>query len=321
MIAWIIAGIVILLVVVGIIFLLFGPLASWSVAEHKKQFNSGQLTAKDYADILTNTRDSLLRAAGGVILLLGAVGTVGTLVYTVQTTRATQNEAAAAQAEVVIGHDGQVTDRYATAVDQLAAASADERIGGIYALERVMRDSHKDQATVVEVLTVFVREHSGPRSDASNPSADIQAALTVIARRNPMWDSNHINLSGAYLYNAELEGAHFAGANLSGGFMGGVQLQDADLRHADLGSADLSGSDLSGAVLNGANLGDGVDFSGATLMNADLRGANVRGANFAGANLTRTNLQGVDLRTAHGLTKQQISSARINNFTELPAGA
>ena len=147
---WIIVGIFVLLGTISVVAIVFGPLANRSVARYRKQFESGKLTAKDYADLLTNTRDSLLRAAGGIILLLGAVGTVGTLVYTSQTART-------AQAEVAIAHDGQVTDRYSTAVDQLASTSRDERIGGIYALERVMRDSHEDQSTVVEVLAAFVR--------------------------------------------------------------------------------------------------------------------------------------------------------------------
>ena len=34
------------------------------------------------------------------------------------------------------------------------------RIGGIYALERVARDSEQDHPIVMEVLTAFIREYS-----------------------------------------------------------------------------------------------------------------------------------------------------------------
>jgi hypothetical protein len=34
------------------------------------------------------------------------------------------------------------------------------RIGGIYALERIARDSAPDHPTVTEVLAAFVRDHS-----------------------------------------------------------------------------------------------------------------------------------------------------------------
>jgi hypothetical protein len=52
---------------------------------------------------------------------------------------------------------GQVTDRYTRAVEQLGSEKLDVRIGGIYALERVARDSAIDHPTVMEVLTAFIR--------------------------------------------------------------------------------------------------------------------------------------------------------------------
>ncbi len=36
------------------------------------------------------------------------------------------------------------------------------RLGGIYALERIARDSPKDHWTIMEVLTAYVRENSPP---------------------------------------------------------------------------------------------------------------------------------------------------------------
>ena len=65
---------------------------------------------------------------------------------------------------------GQVTDRYTKAIEQLGSDKLDVRIGGIYALERVARDSAKDHPTVMEVLTAFIREHSReqwPRTDCA----------------------------------------------------------------------------------------------------------------------------------------------------------
>jgi len=59
-----------------------------------------------------------------------------------------------------------VTDRFIKAIEQLGSKELDARIGGIYALERVARDSEKDHRTVMEVLTAFIREHS-PRALAA----------------------------------------------------------------------------------------------------------------------------------------------------------
>ncbi|MFD1887858.1 pentapeptide repeat-containing protein [Paenibacillus wenxiniae] len=77
----------------------------------------------------------------------------------------------------------------------------------------------------------------------------------------------------------------------------------ADLVAADLSKMDLQGAHLRGALLIAANLQD-VDLSGADLIGADLRDANVSGA---------------DLSQSLFLTQFQISSARGDEATRLPA--
>ena len=53
-----------------------------------------------------------------------------------------------------------MTDRYTRVIGQLGSDKLDVRIGGIYALERIARDSAIDHPTVMEVLAAFIREHS-----------------------------------------------------------------------------------------------------------------------------------------------------------------
>ncbi|MGP3980411.1 hypothetical protein [Streptomyces sp. KR80] len=49
--------------------------------------------------------------------------------------------------------EGQITDRYTAAVDNLGNDSQGVRMGGIYALQRIMQDSPRDQPSVVDVLS------------------------------------------------------------------------------------------------------------------------------------------------------------------------
>ena len=53
-----------------------------------------------------------------------------------------------------------MTDRYTKAIKRSALKKLDVRIGGVYALERIARDSARDHPTVMEVLGAFIREHS-----------------------------------------------------------------------------------------------------------------------------------------------------------------
>jgi hypothetical protein len=172
-----------------------------------------------------------------------------------------------------------VTDRYTKAIEQLGSEKLDIRLGGIYALERVARDSAGDQPTVMEVSAAFIREHSRepwtpPAQDESSADVsevgtrpDVQAAITVIARRNSKNDRRLINLRAVRLTRANL-----IRGNLTHTVLFGAELRGANLGGANLGGADLSGADLSGASLSGANLG-GADLGGAAFPPADLSDA------------------------------------------------
>jgi hypothetical protein len=172
---------------------------------------------------------------------------------------------------------GQVTDRYTKAVEQLGSDKLSVRIGGIYALERVARDSAIDHPTVMEVLTAFIRE--GPK-EPSDPGdvleipADVQAAVTVVARRDAKRDKPQIDLTGANLRNAQLASATLAGTDLRNAQLEGATLASANLFHADLRQADLTGADLTSATLTHADLRS----TGATLPSANLRGADLTSA-------------------------------------------
>jgi hypothetical protein len=63
-------------------------------------------------------------------------------------------------AQLKITEQGQITDRYNAAITNLGSSSVDVRLGGIYALQRMMQDSPRDQPTVVAVLCAFVRDHA-----------------------------------------------------------------------------------------------------------------------------------------------------------------
>jgi hypothetical protein len=170
----------------------------------------------------------------------------------------------AGQSQQALAEQGQITDRFTRAIDQLGQDGDDKiaiRLGGIYALERIMYDSAKDQRNVVEVLCAFVRENTrtartglapSPVPAFRDPATDVQAALTVLGRRpgagqrffgrDPRFGI--VNLNGAHLELADLRGAHLEGA-----VMIGTHLERADLRLAHLERADLRLAYLEGALL------------------------------------------------------------------------
>jgi hypothetical protein len=183
--------------------------------------------------------------------------------------------------------DGQIADRYTKAIGQLGSKKHDVRIGGIYALERIARDSARDHPTVMEVLTAFVREHSRIALQQSSadgaeaeqlPRPDVQAALTAVGRRDSEYDIRPIDLSGAELTDAKLPlGAHLVEAKLARVNLTNMNLTRANFRDADLTDAILVDTDLTSADLRGAKL-TRANLTGATLSRANLTGADLDGA-------------------------------------------
>jgi uncharacterized membrane protein (DUF485 family) len=74
---------------------------------------------------------------------------------------------------------GHITDRYSKAIEQLGDDQLTIRLGGIYALERIARDSERDHPTVVEVLSAFVQEegHGAPTTAPDLTIAEVLGAL------------------------------------------------------------------------------------------------------------------------------------------------
>jgi hypothetical protein len=257
------------------------------------------LEPKDQATARQSVRTATLALLAGGLAVLGSF-------YTART--------------YALNRAGQITDRFTKAIEQLGHPTAiDVRLGGIYALERIARDSKHDHPQVVEVLTAYIREHAPrhasetsdtppnvaaqppTRNPSGPPSTDVQAALTVLNRRKLEHEDETTpkpNLSGANLSGGDLRGANLSGANLSGANLSGAGLRRADLSRASLLGADLRGANLGGADLRGANLG-GADLGGANLSGADLGGANLGGADLGEANLSGANLSGANLSRAN----------------------
>lgn len=202
----------------------------------------------------TGDRPQWVETAQTVAALATGIAAIAALLFTQQSIAATQDELAITRKQMAVNERGQVSERFGQAIEQLGADTLDVRLGGIYALERLMRDSPKDQPTVIEVLSAYVRTRTPVRSDTPAKhrvrlDVDIQAALTVLGRRDNNRDGNaRIDLADADLAGADLTLADLAFANLS----------DADLSNAELEGADLSNADLHGAVLDDANLSDAV---------------------------------------------------------------
>jgi uncharacterized protein YjbI with pentapeptide repeats len=216
-----------------------------------------------------------------------------------------------------VSEEGQITDRFSRAVDQLGSDQFTIRLGGIYALERIARDSPRDYGPVMEVLTAFARQESPVGPDAAaTPAAgvpevplDVRAVFKVIGRRSDAQIATEMEEGDGCL---DLTGINAVGVDLSEDNLQNTCWDRSDLRGAEVNDANLSDSTFENAILLGTNL-DGVEAHGASfvsanmfranlsqsdLSNANLLAADLEGALLPGANLTDANLQGTNLTSA-----------------------
>jgi uncharacterized protein YjbI with pentapeptide repeats len=280
----------------------------------------------------------LLQGLGALLVLTGAsIGAAVTLRQIrvsqgqLQATREQlQHTVEATRLQLKLTEQGQITDRYTRAIDQLGSQHLDIRLGGIYALERIARDSPDDRTTIEEVLTGYVRGHAPwpPPAAPTSPQAITQRLVTFARRRRSVWQRRPAEDTAGQAQQGRLDekGAEPQGpaadvqavmtvltrrlrpsgvqhisqsldlsrVDLRYTYLERANLQGANLNGANLQGASLIGADLQGASLDGANL-QGVQFYTANLQDAQLYGANLQGAYLQGTNLQGANLDGAYL--------------------------
>ena len=203
--------------------------------------------AADELKAQNDVRTTLLQALAGGVLLLGAYFTWRQLRVTLE---------------------GQLTDRYTKAVDQLGSDHLDVRVGGIYALERIARDSPYDRATIEEVLTAYVRDHAPWPPPPAPPPPSLQAIaqrlVTVVQRqrsaqrRTAKTPAGHAQQGQPGTNGAEPQGPP-ADVQAAMTVLGRRELppggrRPLDLTRVDLRRVQLEGANLQDADLDGANL-------------------------------------------------------------------
>lgn len=266
--------------------------------------NTRGLNPTAHADERQSVRTSALTLLAGVIAVIGAV-------YTARS--------------FALNRSGQITERFSRAIEQLGKDELELRLGAIYSLERIARDSATDHGPVMEVLTAYVRmharwtagalEHATPGTDPQNwrkvgfPSyvpprlpADIEAVMAVLVRRNTQHEGPGNSLE------LDLSGTDLRGAKLQGADLRRIKLRESNLQESQLVGARLTGADLSFVRLEEACLDD-VDLEGATLLRAslvhaslkraNLRGAEARWARFSAAQFGGAHLDYANFRGAH----------------------
>jgi uncharacterized protein YjbI with pentapeptide repeats len=233
--------------------------------------------------------------------------------------------------------DEKIPEEFYQALEQLGSDRAEARLGAIYTLEQISKDFPSKQWTIVETLAAFIRENAPfarneelfddteLEDELIILSTDIQAALTIIARRdvskepiNQKLDLRYVDITGADLTGANLEHTDFTGsclqgclltqANLKAADFSEVNMQSVVMYEANLTEALFYEANLQGAILPKANLTKAVFYQAnlnhcalydANLTEATFYQASLECANLSDAHLELANMEGCNMRNAN----------------------
>ena len=289
------------------------------VGEFPKINIPSTLNEKEKRELINSNRENVLK----VIQTLAGLGFIGTAFLAWRNSQLTE--------------DKNVADRFTKAVEMLSDKERLEvRIGGIYTLERIAKDSKKDSIVVTKLLLAFVRrktresdyirDHSPWLVDSecsiedrineeNYPEEDIQICLEAVVsdsriNQNITLSLDNANLQNANLFNYDLSNFSLKNTNLvlaflqdsklNGSLLIDTMLMKADLRYSEFKKAVLVRVDFSNSDLRGA------DFREAHLEDVIFDGADVEGAIFEGATIKDNNYneesQGIPL---HQLIKKK----------------
>jgi uncharacterized protein YjbI with pentapeptide repeats len=297
-------------------------------------------------DLSISQRKDLVQGIAAVgqavaVGLTGAAGFIG-LAFTWRGLRQTREST---QKTLELTEQGQITERFTSAINQLGATDDDRnknmdiRVGGIYALERIAKESPEDHWAIMEVLTAYVRHHArrqkSPDAEAQEDVAEVphpgfpghsQKGIPGWEYDYPGWEYDYvpdvvlepdiraimtiIRRRKRYYQGGEPEPLDLRETDLPGANLPEVNLRKAQLDRANLQKANLREANLGGALqwaphapLEGKGVlmppEWGLRGTAAHFDKADLREAVLANADLRGTSLRNANLRGASLRKAN----------------------
>jgi hypothetical protein len=217
------------------------------------------LELKDGRTKLQNDiRSTALQTLAGLAVIVGALLAFQQLRDDRQTANATR--------ELTL--QGQASERFTRAIDQLGSNRTEVQLGGIYGLEQIAEQAPDNRPAVTEVLVAFLHRRT-PRRNTRLPAGEedlrlrapeVHAALTVLMRRTGRQGDARLDLR-----NLDLRGAQLFNTNV-------LTLEHGSISDAGLYNTDLTGTDLRDAEIVNIASGDTI-FDRASLCGANFESA------------------------------------------------
>jgi len=224
---------------------------------------------KERIKLEDDTRKTLAQIVGGIFLIAG-------LFFTYNTYRLGLKQQEISIQKQELDRRGQITDRFNKAVTNLGNQDLAVRLGGLYSLDQILKDSPEDYQTILEVLSAYIRQ-KGKTEEAKDADGelnsntkliivrgkllpDVEVAVTIIGKRPYSVDRDNvrINLSESSLTLADFRGLNFAQTDF----------ERSELYQTDFTEADFAGANFKGAKIDHAKFENAKNLTSEQLESA-----------------------------------------------------
>jgi len=276
-----------------------------------------------------------------IAYILGGFLVLTQIVVLNRRAKATEKQAKAMADNIKVTEKGQVNERFKNAIQQLGSGKVPIRLGAIYTLHHIAKDSEELRKTIFDILCSYIRETTNEKKykERDDTSMEIQSMLDLLFVNNDerrIYEGYEANLINAYLRNANLiksnlTNVRFFNAHLEGAKLSGAHLERAGFENAHLEGAILNNAHLEGAYLWYTHLeGTNLQFShleGSIIWFAHFEGALIDHAHLEAAHLYKVWLEGTDFQHSNIKSLQSTKNLlvielmkfeqRVNNLKDL----
>jgi uncharacterized protein YjbI with pentapeptide repeats len=201
-----------------------------------------------------------------------------------------------------------IASRYEGAVPLLGSEDTSVKLGAIYALGDVARESETLCMAVAETFAAWLRRHCAKGATPVHAVDHRSLANAIVTMLNLMFlrdappEKRGLNLLDTDLSWARFEGRPLRGAQLRDADLHGAMLEGIDLCHADLTGANLRETILTRARLSGAILAnaecENLEIQNTKAIRCRADGAKCKDAQFVNVRWIRFAAPGIDLTCA-----------------------
>ena len=210
------------------------------------------------------------------------------------------------------------TNVFTKSIELLGRKEAALRQGGIYSLGGIAKDNRNLHPTIMRIMTSYIQEKTYNMgrlfkiSSSQRMSLDVKAAIDVLKDRRINYDQP---------LKDDKKPSQFDLSNSC--------ISDGDFSFIELSHTDFSDSVMSGCCFDQATLSNSSfvsskfcksTFIDSTLKNCEFRDTKFHGCDFKDCDLSGSKFENCNLADVRNLTQEQINSATVNQYTNLPEG-